>query len=71
MIEKIVNTGYEALASGILAAFIAQIIKFFIFTIKTKKIIYNAKHKKKTKYSLQQVECLALIQPELWDLQQL
>ncbi len=41
MIKEIANTGYEALASGILAAFIAQIIKFFIFTIKTKKINFK------------------------------
>ena len=38
MITGIVNTGYEAISAGILAAFLAQVIKFFIFTIKTKKI---------------------------------
>lgn len=37
MITGIINTGYEALSAGILAAFSAQVIKFFIFTIKTKK----------------------------------
>ena len=41
MIKSILNTGYEALAAGILAAFIAQLIKFVIFTIKTKKINFK------------------------------
>ena len=41
MITGIVNTGYEALLAGILAATLAQIIKFFIFTYKTKKINFK------------------------------
>lgn len=41
MITGIINTGYEALAAGVLAAFFAQVIKFFIFTIKTKKINFK------------------------------
>lgn len=41
MITEIQNTGYEALASGILAAFFAQVIKFFIFTIKNKHINFK------------------------------
>lgn len=41
MISKIINTGYEALSAGILAAFVAQLIKFFIFTIKTRKINFK------------------------------
>lgn len=39
--SSILNTGYEALAAGILGAFTAQIIKFFIFTIKSKKINFK------------------------------
>ena len=38
MINNIVNNGYEALLAGVLAAFFAQVIKFFIFTIQSKKI---------------------------------
>ncbi len=41
MIESILNTGYEALATGILAAFIAQLIKFIIFTIKTRRVNFK------------------------------
>ena len=41
MIENIINNGYEALASGVLAAFFAQVIKFIIFTIQTKKINFK------------------------------
>ncbi len=41
MIKSILNTGYEALAAGILAAFIAQLIKFIIFTIKTRKVNFK------------------------------
>ncbi len=37
----ILNNGYEALSSGILAAFFAQVIKFFVFTIRTKKINFK------------------------------
>ena len=41
MIDNVINNGYEALASGILAAFFAQVIKFVIFTIQTKKINFK------------------------------
>ena len=41
MITGILNTGYEALAAGLLAATSAQIIKFFIFKYKTKKINFK------------------------------
>ncbi len=41
MIKSILNTGYEALAAGMLAAFIAQLIKFIIFTIKTRKVNFK------------------------------
>lgn len=41
MTTSILNTGYEALSAGILAAFFAQVIKFFIFTIKTKKVNFK------------------------------
>ena len=37
----IANTGYEALACGILAAFFAQVIKFCLFTIHNKKINFK------------------------------
>ena len=38
MTISILNTGYEALLAGVLAAFFAQVIKFFIFTIKSRKV---------------------------------
>lgn len=41
MFPQFLNTGYEALAAGILAAFLAQVIKFFIFTIKARKINFK------------------------------
>ena len=41
MTINIANTGYEALLAGVLAAFFAQVIKFFIFTIKTKKVNFK------------------------------
>ena len=41
MIEKILNTCYEAILSGLAAAFFAQVIKFFIFTIRSKKINFK------------------------------
>ncbi len=41
MIEKIVNTGYEVLATGLLSAFTAQVIKFIIFTIRSRKINFK------------------------------
>ena len=37
----VANNGYEALSCGILAAFTGQIIKFIIFTIRTKKINFK------------------------------
>lgn len=37
----IINTGYEAIAAGVLGAFFAQVIKFFIFTIKSRKINFK------------------------------
>ena len=41
MIIDIANTGYEALSAGVLAAFFAQVIKFFIFTIKSRKVNFK------------------------------
>lgn len=41
MTINIANTGYEALLAGVLAAFFAQVIKFFIFTIKSKKVNFK------------------------------
>lgn len=38
---NIINTGYEALAAGLLSAFFAQVIKFFIFTVKSKHINFK------------------------------
>ena len=40
-INGIANTGYEALTSGIISAFLAQVIKFAIFTIKSKKVNFK------------------------------
>lgn len=37
----ILNTGYEALTSGIIAAFLAQAIKFCLFTIKNRKVNFK------------------------------
>lgn len=37
----IANNGYEAITCGLLAAMIGQIIKFILFTIKTKKINFK------------------------------
>jgi len=39
--QAIINTGYEALICGILAAFFAQVIKFCLFTIKNKKVNFK------------------------------
>lgn len=39
--QIIANNGYEALTSGILAAFTAQIIKFIVFTIRTRRINFK------------------------------
>lgn len=41
MDTNIINTGYEALLAGMLAAFFAQVVKFFIFTIKSGKINFK------------------------------
>ena len=41
MTINIANTGYEALLAGVLAAFFAQVIKFFIFTIKSRKVNFK------------------------------
>lgn len=41
MTINIANTGYEALSAGVLAAFFAQVIKFFIFTIKSRKVNFK------------------------------
>ncbi len=38
---NIVNTGLETISCGILAAFFAQVIKFFLFTIKNKKVNFK------------------------------
>lgn len=35
------NNGYEALSSGIMAAFFAQVLKFIIFTLKSKRINFK------------------------------
>ena len=37
----IVNNGFEVLSAGILSAFLAQLIKFVIFTIKSKKVNFK------------------------------
>lgn len=37
----IFNTGYEVISSGIIAAFLAQVLKFFIFTFKTRKVNFK------------------------------
>ncbi len=41
MIPNIYNTGFEAMTAGILGAFLAQIIKFGIFTLKARKINFK------------------------------
>ena len=41
MIQKVLNTGYEAIIAGLAAAFFAQVIKFFIFTIRSRKINFK------------------------------
>ena len=41
MTISILNTGYEAFLAGVLAAFFAQVIKFFIFTIKSRKVNFK------------------------------
>jgi len=37
----ILNTGYEVLSCGIIAAFMAQVIKFFLFTIRNRKVNFK------------------------------
>ena len=37
----ILNTGYEIILTGLIAAFAAQLIKFIIFTIKSRKINFK------------------------------
>ncbi len=41
MTISILNTGYETLLAGLFAAFFAQVIKFFIFTIKSRKVNFK------------------------------
>ena len=41
MLSIIKDTGYEVISAGILSAFFAQIIKFIIFTIRSKKINFK------------------------------
>lgn len=41
MIQKVLNTGYEAIISGLAAAFFAQVLKFIIFTIRSRKINFK------------------------------
>lgn len=38
---KIANNSYEVMTIGLLAAFLAQVLKFFIFIIKSKKINFK------------------------------
>lgn len=38
---NIVNNGYEVIVSGLAAAFFAQVLKFFIFTIQSRKINFK------------------------------
>lgn len=38
---NIVNNGYEVIISGLAAAFFAQVLKFFIFTIQSRKINFK------------------------------
>lgn len=39
--NNIVNNGYEVIISGLAAAFFAQVLKFFIFTIQSRKINFK------------------------------
>lgn len=41
MITRIIDTGYEAIVTGLFSAFTAQILKFIIFTVKTKRINFK------------------------------
>ncbi len=38
---EIINTGYEALSCGLIAAFSAQVIKFCLFTIRNRRINFK------------------------------
>lgn len=38
---NILNTGYEAMCAGLLSTFCAQVLKFIVFTLKTKKINFK------------------------------
>ncbi|MFR1673262.1 MAG: divergent PAP2 family protein [Candidatus Gastranaerophilaceae bacterium] len=40
-LTQISNTGIETLSAGILAAFLAQVLKFIIFTIRSKKMNFK------------------------------
>ena len=41
MLSIIKNTGYEVISAGILSAFCAQVLKFIIFTISSRKINFK------------------------------
>ena len=41
MCIEIVNNGYEVLSCGLMSAFIAQVIKFCVFTIRSRKINFK------------------------------
>lgn len=41
MHSLILNNGYEVITCGIASAFFAQVVKFFVFTIRTKKINFK------------------------------
>lgn len=41
MQDLIINNGYEVIACGLAAAFFAQVIKFFVFTIRTRRINFK------------------------------
>lgn len=38
---QIANTGYEVLSAGVISAFLAQVLKFIIFTFKTKRVNFK------------------------------
>lgn len=40
-VAKIANTGFEVLTAGIIAAFLAQVLKFIIFTIRSRKVNFK------------------------------
>lgn len=41
IMNSIANTGYEVILTGVLSAFFAQVLKFFIFTFQTRKINFK------------------------------